>query len=289
MQPKNWGISLGRMDFALDDSSGRWKVRSKMSRLIPVIESVAVEDRIVKLSQAYQDAAERYLSTTVAQTGTDLSSTLARVQDTAILDAIQTVQLSEAKADISFASAFNTRVHIPAGAVTVRQIAALYPYDNSLLAIEGTGEMVREALENSARYFLPCSGDCSQGPLINRKMPGFNFDMAQGVEYELDVGQPLGSRIRNLRWHGQPLSGDQRLRIAVNNYRAGGSAGYTMFRNAKVLWRSSEEIREMIVRYYTAQKALPGRPDNNWRIRPEAAARELVREASGEAERDSAQ
>ena len=37
MQPKNWGISLGRMDFKLSrEGSGAWKIVSKESHLIPV-------------------------------------------------------------------------------------------------------------------------------------------------------------------------------------------------------------------------------------------------------------
>jgi 2',3'-cyclic-nucleotide 2'-phosphodiesterase / 3'-nucleotidase len=284
MQPKNWGMSLGRMDFILDDEGGRWSVKSKTSRLIPVTRETPANAAMLEKEQPYQDAAERYLKTPVATAQADLSSTFARVEDTAVLDAIQQVQLAEAKADVSFASAFNTRVRIPAGPVTVRQIAALYLYDNTLFAVEGTGKMVRDALENAARYFLPCIADCSHEPLINRKMAGFNYDMAQGVDYVLDVGKPAGQRIVNLRWHGKPLADDQSLRIAVNNYRAGGSGGYGMFLNAKVLWRSTEEIRDMIVQYYIERKTLPARPDDNWKIVPEAAARELKREALAEAE-----
>ena len=64
---------------------------------------------------------------------------------------------------------------------TVRQIAALYPYDNDLYVIEGNGKMVKDALENSARYYLSCEGArCSQLPLTNRAVAGFNYDMAQG-------------------------------------------------------------------------------------------------------------
>lgn len=68
------------------------------------------------------------------------------------------VRYSYAKADVSFASAFNSRVRVPQGGVTVRQLAAIYPYENEVYAIEGTGKMVKDALENSARYFLSCQG-----------------------------------------------------------------------------------------------------------------------------------
>jgi 2',3'-cyclic-nucleotide 2'-phosphodiesterase/3'-nucleotidase len=162
----------------------------------------------------------------------------------------------------------------------VREIAALYVYENELYTIEGNGKMVREALENAARYYQTCPGDCSQGPLIDRKVIGYNYDMAEGVDYEIDLTRPVGDRIRNLRWHGQPLQDTQPLRIAVNNYRSGGSAGYSVYRGAKVVWRSGEEIRDLVIRYYIEHKELPTKPDGNWRIVPEAARKELEKEVS---------
>jgi 2',3'-cyclic-nucleotide 2'-phosphodiesterase / 3'-nucleotidase len=283
MQPKNWGMSLGRMDLVLDhDPSGRWKIVSKTSRLIPVTAATPSDARVLEIARPYHALAERYLSTEIADAPVALDTRLARVQDTALLDAIQQVQLFYSKADVSFASAFNTRVAIPKGPVTVRQIAALYVYENELYTIEGTGKMVREALENAARYFQMCSGDCSHGPLINRKVIGYNYDMAEGVDYEIDLTRPVGDRIRNLRWHGQPLQDTQPLRIAVNNYRFGGSAGYSTFRGAKIVWRSSEQIRDLVIRYYIEHKELPVKPGGTWRIVPEAAQKTLAREASTE-------
>lgn len=280
MQPKNWGISLGRMDFTLDDSSGTWRVTNKTSHLIPVDATTLVDTKLQELAQPYYKAAEAYLSAPVATANQPLTSEFARVRDTALVDAIHEVQLKFAKADVSFTSAFNTRVKVPKGPVTVRELAALYLYDNTLYAIEGTGRMVRDALENAARYYLPCKGDCSHDRLMSTKIAGFNYDMAQGVEYEIDLSQPEGQRVRNLKWKGKPLSDDQRLRIAVNNYRAGGSGGYSMFRGANVLWRSTEEIRDMMIDYYTSKKALPTAPDNNWRVEPESARVALEHEAA---------
>jgi 2',3'-cyclic-nucleotide 2'-phosphodiesterase/3'-nucleotidase len=141
---------------------------------------------------------------------------------------------------------------------------------------------VREALENAARYYNTCpDAACSAGPLINRGVIGYNYDTAQGVTYDVDLTQPAGSRIRNLRFRGSPLQDEQPLRIAVNNYRAGGSGGYTMFRGTKVLWRSYEDIRELIIRYYS-EHALPAAPDRNWRVVPESAHRVLEQEAAAE-------
>ena len=110
-------------------------------------------------------------------------------------------------------------------------------------------------------------------------MIGFNFDMAAGVDYEIDLTKPEGQRIRNLTWKGNPLEPDQQLRLAINNYRAGGAAGYSMFRNAKVVWRSPEDMRQLIIDYYTERGELPAKSNGNWRIVPPEAVQTLEREA----------
>jgi 2',3'-cyclic-nucleotide 2'-phosphodiesterase/3'-nucleotidase len=244
--------------------------------LIPVRRETEADAQILKLTKPYHDLAQRYLDTTVAEATAGLDSSLGRVEDTALVDAIQEAQLYYAKADVSFTALFNTRVRVPKGPVTVRQIAALYLYDNELYAIEGNGKMVKDALENAARFYLSCHDPaCARGPLINRAIMGYNYDMAEGVSYEIDLTRPVGDRIRNLRRKGSPLQPGQRLRIALNNYRAGGSAGYGMFRGAKILWRSSDDLRNLIVMYYTEHRRLPAKPDDNWRVVPEGARRTL--------------
>jgi 2',3'-cyclic-nucleotide 2'-phosphodiesterase/3'-nucleotidase len=280
MQPKNWGISLGQMDFVLKskETSG-WKIVSKASRLISVTRDTVADAKVLEIGRPYHELAERYLNTAVAEAPVSLDSKLARVEDSALIDAVQQVQLFYSKADVSFASSFNSRVSVPKGPVTIRQIAALYIYENQLYVVQGNGKMVRDALENSARYYNTCASDCSEGPLLNPHVIGYNYDMAQGVDYEIDLTQPPGHRIRNLRWRGKPLDDNQPLRIAVNNYRAGGSAGYSMFRGAKIVWRSPDEIRDLVIRYYSEHKTLPARPDNNWRVVPETARNTLEREA----------
>ena len=283
VQPKNWAISLARLDFTMERKpGGGWTVAKKTSRLIPVTGATPAAPDILAIGKPYEELAERYLDTPVATSPAPLSAALGRVEDTAIVDAVQEVQLAYSHADVSFTALFNPAVRVPQGQVTVRQIAALYPYDNDLYMVEGDGKMVKDALENAARYYLSCEGArCSQLPLTDRSVAGFNFDMAEGVEYEIDLTRPEGSRIRNLRWHGKPLAPDQKLRIAINNYRAAGSAGYSMFAGAKIIWRGQDEIRDMIVHYYTDKKKLPAEPGNNWRLLPDEARKTLEQESQG--------
>jgi hypothetical protein len=53
-----------------------------------------------------------------------------------------------------------------------------------------------------------------------------------------------------------------------------------------VVWQSNEEIRDMMVRYYTERKELPATPDGNWKLLPEAARKTLVKEALAAAGRE---
>ncbi len=280
-QPKNWAMSMAKLDLTLESKpGGGWRVVEKGSRLVPVTAETAADEEIARIGRPYHEMAERYLNTVVGQSTETLDGKLGRVEDSALVDAIQTVQLHYAKADVSFTSLFNTRVSVPKGPVTVRQIASLYIYENELYAVEGTGKMVKDALENSARYFLSCSGEtCLKGPLTNSRIIGFNFDMAQGVSYEIDLTQPEGQRIRGLTWKGRPLQPDQKLRIALNNYRAGGAAGYSMFKQGKIVWRSAEDIRQLLITYFTGQGTLPVKPDGNWRVVPAEARETLARQA----------
>jgi 2',3'-cyclic-nucleotide 2'-phosphodiesterase/3'-nucleotidase len=280
VQPRNWAQEVARMDLTLSrEKGGRWTLARAESRLLPAQPDTPADPRVLEIARPYHEAAERYLEQPVAQSPVELSGKRARFEDTALVDAIQEVQLHYAKADVSFSSLFRPQTRVPRGPVTVRELAGLYVYDNELYAVEGTGRMVREALENAARYFRTCpEATCATGPLVDRAIAGYNYDMAEGVEYEIDLTQPVGQRVKNLRYHGALLRDDQPLRIAVNNYRAAGSSGYTMFRGAKVVWRSGREIRDLMVDYFTAKKRLPEKADGNWRLVPPLAVETLARE-----------
>jgi 2',3'-cyclic-nucleotide 2'-phosphodiesterase/3'-nucleotidase len=68
------------------------------------------------------------------------------------------------------------------------------------------------------------------------------------------------------------------LRLAINSYRKSGGGGYTMFRDARVLWQSNQDIRQLMIDFYTNKKVIDGRGQPAWEIVPEAAHRALVQE-----------
>ena len=280
VQPRPWAQDVARVDLTLArEGGGPWTLTGASSRLLPVEPTTPPDPAILEIARPYHEAAERYLEQPVAESPAELSGARGRFEDNALVDAIHEVQLHYARADVSFSSLFDSRVRVPRGPVTVRALAALYLYDNELYAIEGDGRMVRDALENAARYYRTCpEPSCSHGPLVDRAIADYNYDTAEGVEYEIDLRQPEGHRVKGLRYHGAPLRDDERLRIALNSYRAAGSGGYGMFRGAKVVWRSGREIRDLMVEYFVARRILPARPDGNWRLVPPVAVETLVRE-----------
>src|SRR5258707_11073575 len=170
------------------------------------------------------------------------------------------------RSDVSMAAAFNLSARIPKGQVTVRDIAGLYEYENTLVTLELTGQQLKDALEHSARYFREYEPGKSLNELVDHRIPGYNFDIAEGVAYEIDLKKPFGQRIQNLKLKGQTLSPSQKLRVVTNNYRVNGGGGFTMYKDAPVIYRSSEEVRELIIDWVERHKNIPTDADNNWRI-----------------------
>jgi 2',3'-cyclic-nucleotide 2'-phosphodiesterase/3'-nucleotidase len=150
----------------------------------------------------------------------------------------------------------------------VRNIAGLYVYENTLVVVEVTGEQLKAALEHAAKYFKPYQPGKTLADLVDEKIPAYNFDIAEGVNYVIDITQPLGQRIKDLSFAGKPVRPEQKFRLATNNYRVNGGGGYTMYKGAPVLYRSSEEIRELIIDWVERHKTIPTEPTNNWRIVP---------------------
>jgi 2',3'-cyclic-nucleotide 2'-phosphodiesterase/3'-nucleotidase len=64
----------------------------------------------------------------------------------------------------------------------------------------------------------------------------------------LDITKPVGQRVVSLKFKGQDVKDSDTFTLAVNNYRGGGG-GYPAFKDAKVLWASDKEVREVIVDY----------------------------------------
>src|SRR5829696_6359671 len=268
-QANHWGRHLACVDLYLQKSDAGWRMYAKSSRTIAADDRVEPDAEVVKLTEPYDQETQGWLSRVIGESPEELTAEEARFRDTAILDLIQKVQLEAGKADVSMVASFNSEARIAKGPVSVRDIAGLYVYENTLAVLEVTGRQLKDALEHSAKYYKAYVEGKPLRELIDEKIPAYNFDIAEGVTYDLDISKPIGQRIQNLRFRGQPLSLTRKLRLATNNYRVNGGGGYDMYKNAPVVYRSSEEIRELIIDWLEKNKAVPTKPNNNWRILPQ--------------------
>lgn len=267
-QANHWGRHLARADLYLQKAGTGWRMYAKSARTIPTDDRVEPDPEVVKIAEPYDRETQAWLSREIGHSPEELTARDARFRDTAILDLIQKVQLDAGKADVSMVASFNPAARIAKGPVSVRDIAGLYVYENTLAVLEVTGQQLKDALEHSAKYFKEYVPGKPASDLVDDKIPAYNFDIAEGVTYDLDISKPIGQRIQNLRFHGQPLSMTKKLRLATNNYRVNGGGGYDMYKNAPVVYRSSEEIRELIIDWLEKNKMVPTKPNNNWRILP---------------------
>jgi 2',3'-cyclic-nucleotide 2'-phosphodiesterase/3'-nucleotidase len=274
-QTKNWGESLAEADVTMQrDASGRWRVADKHSHLIPVTGDVPPDPTIEKLDAPYHAEVERYLNTPIAKIARPLSGATGRVDDNALVDLIHRVQMADGKADVSLATMFMPSTRWASGPVTIRDVFALYPYENWLYTVEMDGAQIKEALEQAARFFP--AWPAGNGEL---RLPGYNADSAEGVTYRVDLTRPVGDRIVDLRYQGRTLAPGKRLRVAVNNYRYAGGGGYKVLLGLPVVYRSNHEERTMIINYLRAGHSVPTEPDGNWEVTPDRARQALIHEA----------
>jgi 2',3'-cyclic-nucleotide 2'-phosphodiesterase/3'-nucleotidase len=267
LQASNWGRHLARADVVLArDGTPGWHVASKQGRTIPITDSTPIDAELAKIVEPYDRETRAWLARPIGESKQDLTLAGARFRDAALLDLIQRVQLDAGRADVSMAANFNSRARLSKGNVTVRDIAGLYIYENTLVVIEVTGRQLKAALEHSARFFREYVPGKTPAELVDNRIPDYDFDFAEGVNYDLDITKPFGQRILNLRFKDKPVTAEQTFRLAINNYRVNGGGGYVMYKGSPEVFRSSEEIRELIIDWVEEHKYVPTEPTNNWRL-----------------------
>ncbi len=102
-------------------------------------------------------------------------------------------------------------------------------------------------------------------------MAGYNYDMAEGIGYEIHVKNPVGKRIRHLIYlkTGQPLDMNRTYKVALNSYRATGGGGHLAAAhatNAPIIWKSDREIRNLLIDYLKEKKVIKPTCNHNWKI-----------------------
>lgn len=186
------------------------------------------------------------------------------MEGTPIADFFNRVQLWASGADASCAALANSVRGFDRN-VTVRDVVATYVYPNTLKVLEVTGKVLREALEQCARYFdVDEIGRVSVSrSFLQPKEAHFNYDYFSGIEYSFDLSRPAGERVASLTRGGQPVGNDQTLTLCMCDYRATGSGDFDCYLSCPVVKEIQTDISELILRYLETHDPVeipPARP-----------------------------
>lgn len=306
VMPGRWGDHLGIVDLMLDDRSGRWQVVDSRASIRPIFDRsakkplVEADPMVLAAIGDEHRATLDYIRGKVTETTAPIHSYFAQVADDPSVQVVSLAQIAYVRAAVqgtdyekypilSAAAPFKAGgrqgwgyyTDIPLGPVAIKNVADLYIYPNTLKAVLITGAEVREWLEMSAGQFrrIDPQGAAEQ-PLINDDFRSYNFDVIDGVTYEIDVTEPAkydpngkpanpgANRIKNLAFDGRPIDDTAKFIVATNNYRAYGGGNFPGIDAGKVVIDAPEENREALVRYFTANPTFNPAADGNWRIRP---------------------
>ncbi|MFB6899780.1 bifunctional metallophosphatase/5'-nucleotidase [Streptomyces hydrogenans] len=280
-EPLKWGQRLTLFDFDLVWEKGRWTVEKVAAQ---VLNSNTVEEdpEITGLLADEHKKVVAYVNTVIGTSTTAMTTADAPWKDEPIIDLINVVQAETVKAALaggayaglpvlSQASCFSRTARIPAGEITIKDAAGLYPFENTLEARLMTGAQLREYLEYSAKYYVqtPAGAPVDTAKLTNADgTPDYNYDAVSGLTYDIDIARPAGQRIVNLSFEGAPLDPAARFVLAVNNYRASGGGAFPHVAKAEQLWANSDEIRNTIIQWVQAKGTVdPARfASVDWRL-----------------------
>lgn len=273
VEPLYWGMRVAVMDLNLRYRRGRWSVETATSQVLNS-NTVDGDPAVLAAVQAQHDIVVAYVNSVIGTSTTELLAARAVVEDVPIIDFVNYVQADAVKAGLtgddaalpvlSIAAPFNRAASFPAGEVTVRDVAGLYIYDNTLLGVRITGSQLKDYLEYSARYFKPVTttGPVPIADVTNavtdtapNGTPDYNYDAIAGLDapltYDIDLAQPVGSRIVNLAYDGVPVAADAAFALAINNYRQSGGGGFPHVSTAPVVYNRQNEIRQLLIDWVT--------------------------------------
>lgn len=273
-EPDYWGMRLGVMELHLERHRQGWRVARAHSHSLNT-NTAKPDHHVTKAVRRQHDAVVAYVNSVVGTSVQAMSAARAPVEDVPIIDFINFVQADAVKQGLtgsdtslpvlSIAAPFNRDASFPSGQVSIRDVAGLYIYDNTLLGVKVTGQQVQDYLEYSMQYFKQVTGT---GPFTMDQVtnavtpnapdgtPDYNFDSIAGLDarltYDVDIAQAVGSRVKNLSYDGSPVAADAEFAMAVNNYRQSGGGGFPAVSTAPVVYNRQIDIRQLLIDWVTA-------------------------------------
>jgi 2',3'-cyclic-nucleotide 2'-phosphodiesterase/3'-nucleotidase len=268
LQTSSNAKDFGVIDISIK-SDGKNLIVDKIEGKIESLETYPIDQNIETLLKQELNETNKFLSKTIGSSKYDMSikSPLScRIKKHLIFQMINQIQLEYTQADISIASLPN-ETHGFKKNITLNDIAVNFPFENDLVVLEITGEILKNALEKNAEYFSIQDNKIGINPkYLFPKVEHYNYDVYDGINYTIKVGNPLGKRIKSLTINGIPIEENKTYKIALNSYRAIGSGGFDMFKNAKKIMSYPVSYFELIQNFILKHPLLEIEINNNYNV-----------------------
>ena len=217
---------------------------------------------------SHRERIDQYVDSTIVTSTSEAPMSECLYGPSAVMDLIHQIQLDVTGAQVSFAAPLAMDAGIPEGAVTVRDLYRLLPYENNLYVLWLTGSEIKDYLEMSYEKWITQL----ETPDAYR-----NFDSAAGIVYEVNPMRERGERvyIKNMA-DGEPFNKDARYMVSVNSYRAHGGGGL-MTEGARVaheelqrriIYNTTADIRFHVISSLGMRKTITPQPLGNWKFCP---------------------
>ncbi len=174
-----------------------------------------------------------------------------------IADFINRVQLEASGAQIS-CTALSNDVSGFKAEVTVRDVVSSYPFANTLVVLQVSGQVLKAALEQSASYFqVSPDGSLSISDFfVKPKEAHYNYDYFSGISYAFDLYKPVGARVVALEYQNKPVLPGDSFSLVMNNYRATGAGGYDCYLPCPRKKEILTEVSELILNYLSSHSPI---------------------------------
>lgn len=127
------------------------------------------------------------------------------------------------------------------GMQTVRDVANVQPFANTLVTVDLTGEQLKQMLEEQWQPLASGTGTHKR-----------HLGISQGFTYQYDEAAPRGSKIVSMQYHGAQIDPADVFTVVMNSFLATGGDGFTTFLTGTNITDTGESDLEVTVNYFKA-------------------------------------
>ncbi len=224
--------TLGRIDLVVNRKTKHLDYINWDS--IPVTDMTPDEPSVAKVIESYESKLAVLLDMPVGETAVPLDARQEanRSRETNLGSWLADIYRYSVQADVAIINGGSIRSNaiVEAGKLTKRDILTLLPFENPIVKLQISGQVLRRALE----YGIAETENKEAG----------QFPQVSGCRFSYDARLPKGARITDIRIADVPLDEQGQYSVALNSYLAGGGDGYAMFKGLPYLISPENALSE---------------------------------------------